>query len=142
MPLELSNMLKTLLASKWCRVGLSALSALLGYGGWAYWINMTHGSGAAMKAAIVQGGYSFVLTCLLSLLIEFLYQRYSHWRYGVVLIGVVVCCLLYSLSWGINVLAMTPEILWTILPGALISTLFTISYLLGLKELNPTGLED
>ena len=135
-------MLKTLLASKWCRVGLSALSALLGYGGWAYWINMTHGSGAAMKAAIVQGGYSFVLTCLLSLLIEFLYQRYSHWRYGVVLIGVVVCCLLYSLSWGINVLAMTPEILWTILPGAVISTLFTISYLLGLKELNPTGLED
>ena len=135
-------MLKTLLASKWCRVGLSALSALLGYGGWAYWINMTHGGSAAMKAAIVQGGYSFVLTCLLSLLIEFLYQRYSHWRYGVVLIGVVVCCLLYSLSWGINVLAMTPEILWTILPGALISTLFTISYLLGLKELNPTGLED
>jgi len=101
-PLELSNMLKTLLASKWCRVGLSALSALLGYGGWAYWINMTHGSGAAMKAAIVQGGYSFVLTCLLSLLIEFLYQRYSHWRYGVVLIGVVVCCLLYSLSWGMG----------------------------------------
>ena len=135
-------MLKTLLASKWCRVGFSALSALLGYGGWAYWINMAHGSGAAMKAAIIQGGYSFVLTCMLSLLIEFLYQRYSHWRCGVVLIGVVVCCLLYSLSWGINVLAMTPEILWTILPGALISILFTISYLLGLKELNPTGLED
>jgi len=103
---------------------------------------MSHGSSAAIKAAVVQGGYSFVLTCLLSLLIESLFQRYCHWRYGVLLTGVFVCGLLYGLSWGINVLAMTPEILWTILPGALISTIFTASYLLGLKELNQATIED
>jgi len=135
-------MLKTLLSHKWSRITLSALAALMGYGAWAYWINLSHGAGAAMKAAFVQGSYSFILTFLLSLLIEVLFQRWSHRRYGALLVGVFVCCLIYSLSWGVNVLAMTPEILWTILPGALMSTIFTASYLLGLKELYQTSIEE
>lgn len=128
-------MLKRVLSHKWCRVALSALVALLAYGAWAYWINLSHGAGAAMKAAFVQGSYSFILTFLLSLLIECLFQRWSHQRYGVLQVGVLVCGLLYTMSWSVNVIAMTPEILWTILPGAVMSTIFTISYLMGLKEL-------
>lgn len=128
-------MLKKLLGNKWLRVSFSALAALVFYGGWAYWINLNHGMAPAMKAAFVQGGYSFVLTFLLSLLIEWLFLRWGHWRYGVPMVGLLICCFLYSVSWGVNFLAMTPEILWTILPGAFISTIFTISYLLGLKEL-------
>lgn len=128
-------MLSQLLANKWCRITFSALAGLVGYGAWAYWINLNHGHAAAMKALFVQGGYSFVLTFFLSVVIEVLFQRWGHLRYGIVLVGVLVCCLLYSLSWFINVLAMTPELLWTILPGATISTIFTISYLIGLKEI-------
>lgn len=126
-------MIKSLLSNTWFRVSMSAVAALLAYGLWAYWINLDHGASVAMKAGLVQGAYSFSLTFFLSLLIEYLFQCWSHWRFGVPLVAMVVCGLLYSFSWGINVLAMTPEILWTILPGATMSTLFTISYLIALK---------
>lgn len=41
---------------------------------------------------------------------------------------VPVCIALYLSSWAVNFLAGTPNILLTILPGALLSSVYTFSY--------------
>ena len=108
---------------------------LLFYGGWAYWVNMEHGSVAAFKAACTQGGYSFAITLVLALLVEWLYKSLQPLPFRSLWVGIIACVLLYSTSWSINALTGTPNILLTILPGAAMSTLYTVIYIMALNKI-------
>lgn len=124
-------------ASPWQRSLFSACSALLGYGVWAYLVNASHSVVAGLKAACVQGGYSFVLTLCLTMLIEWLHMRFRSWLgpgVSLLLTVLLTCALLFSSSWWINVLAGTPEVLATVLPGYVIGGMYTLSYSLGLSR--------
>lgn len=114
----------------------SALAALVAYGGWAYWVNSMHGSFAAAKAAGVQGGYSFLLTFVMTILIELLFRvSCAITDAGLlrkVLTIVISCCIIFSASWWVNVLAGTPEIFNTVILGYVIGGIFTVSYVIGL----------
>ena len=114
----------------------SAFAALIAYGGWAYLVNSMHGNFAAVKAACVQGSYSFLLTFLMTILIEFLY-RVSCAITNVELLSkvltiVVTCSIIFSASWWVNVLAGTPEIFNTVILGYFVGGAFTASYVIGL----------
>ncbi len=90
----------------------------------------------ALKAAITQGGYSFTVTLSLALIVEWLFVRCKYWPFHLTLIGIIACSFLYLSSWGINYIAGTPNILLTILPGAMVSTVYTIIYIIGLNKLD------
>ncbi len=123
------------------RSSLSAFAALFGYGGWAYLVNSMHGSMLAMKAACVQGGYSFALTFVMTLLIEGLYRALNRVLYyqrpTQIATVFFTCAILFSTSWWINAMAGTPEIFSTVILGYVIGAIYTTSYVMGLASSRP-----
>lgn len=91
---------------------------------------------AGAKAALTQGSYSFTITLVLALLIEWLFKALKHMRFHLSLVGTIACSLLYTSSWGINYLTGTPNIFLTILPGAAVSTVYTVMYIVTLSKLS------
>jgi hypothetical protein len=110
------------------RILLPPVAGLLFYGGWAYWVNLEYGEVAALRAAGTQGGYSFTITLILALIIETLFDFTKRFPGHHLWVIAIACALLYSSSWAVNAFMGTPNILWTILPGAILSTIYTISY--------------
>lgn len=115
----------------------SAFAAFLGYGAWAWFANMEHGDDMAFRAALTQGTYSFIITLILTGLMECLFSRLSSWPEHSRFLGstIPVCLVLYFSSYSVNYLAGTPNILLTILPGAILSTLYTFSYIGALAKI-------
>ena len=109
---------------------------LLFYGAWAFWVNYDYGQALALKAAVTQGSYSFVITLVLALIVEWLFLGLKKWPFHLFFIGLITCCLLYLTSWSLNYFVGTPNILMTILPGAAVSTVYTIIYIVGLNKLD------
>lgn len=110
---------------------VSGLAGFVAYGGWAFYANYDHGVEAAMQAALTQGSYSFCVTLVMETLFRLLAK--PALRFCVTFFG--TCSVLYSTSWGVNVLAGTPEIFITILPGVIIGTAYTFVYTLSLARL-------
>ncbi len=132
----MSNMFKSkVLQNAAIRILVPPMMGLLFYGSWAFWVNSDHGQMAAFKAACTQGGYSFTITLVLALLIEWLFKILKPVKFRFFWVGIVSCSLLYATSWGVNALTGTPNILLTILPGATVSTVYTIVYIATLKKL-------
>ena len=128
----------TWIHNKTLRLWLPPLAGFLFYGAWAFFINFPHGWDSAITAAFTQGGYSFTITLVLALVIEFLFQRLSItsitalWRNLWVFIAGF--SLLLFTSVGINLLTGTPEIVWTVLPGLTVSAVYTVMYILTLNK--------
>ena len=124
--------------NKTLRLWLPPIAGFLFYGTWAFFINFSHGWDSAITAAVTQGGYSFTITLVLALVIEFLFQRLSNmsitalWRN--VWVFIVGFSLLLFTSVGINLLTGTPEVVWTVLPGLTVSAVYTVMYILTLNK--------
>jgi hypothetical protein len=115
---------------------LAGLAGLVGYGGWAWYANLDHGAAIAMRSGLVQGGYSLVLTFLMTLVTEALYSNWQHVAGGVIWTTTVVSAILFSSAFTIHLLVGTPEILMTITPGFFIGTIYTYFYVQGLRAVN------
>lgn len=124
------------LESRRMRLSMSAAAAFLGYGAWAYVANASHGVQAGIQAAVTQGGYAFFVTLLMSSLLEGIYRWAQRFHYPGLTSALITCAFLYLSSWGVNFWAGTPEILWTILPGMLFGTLYTLGYVSLLEKLS------
>jgi hypothetical protein len=124
--------------NKTLRLWIPPIAGFLFYGAWAFFINFSHGWDSAITAAVTQGGYSFTITFVLALVIEFLFQQLSHtsiialWRN--VWVFIAGFSLLLFTSVGINLLTGTPEIVWTVLPGLTVSAVYTVMYILALNK--------
>lgn len=119
------------------RIAISSIAAFVAYGGWAFLVNASHGQAAAVKSGLVQGCYSFLLTLVMTGIIEALY--YSIARTGRIKLAalvtiITVCLTVYITSWTVNSIAGTPEILKTVILGYIASTIYTTSYVLGLMH--------
>ena len=129
--------MRALFHSAGWRSTFSVVLAFVAYGIWAFYINNQYGNTVAAKAGMVQGSYAFLLTLGLTMMLEILYRGLTispGLRFPFLFISSCAC--LYSVAWGIHYLAGTPEILWTILPGALIGTVYIFSYLVLLVRTN------
>lgn len=113
---------------------LSAVSGLLGFGIWAYWVNSEHGQLAAIKAALTQGSYSFIVTFLNTYVIECVYRCLVNIRFRLVATATLTSLVVCTLSWCVNTLSGTPEVMMTILPGCAISSIYGFAYTLALKK--------
>lgn len=116
------------------RVLLPPIAGLLFYGGWAFIINYSHGFEKAINAALTQGGYSFVITLMLALIVEWLFVRLSHFSWRNTMVFIIAMFLLAITSFTLNRLTGTPEILLTILPGLIVSGVYTLLYIFALLK--------
>jgi len=111
---------------------LAACAGLVGYGSWALFINYSAGIEMALRAAALQGGYSFVLTLGMTLAIERLFQglpqKHAVWL-TIALSGIATWCV----AFGIHTLNGTPNIIATILPGFIVGIIYASVYVVGLK---------
>jgi len=106
------------------------------YGLWAFLVNIMHGPQAAIKAAWVQGAYSFLVTLGMTLMLEAMYRSLLkvtglYWFSGFV--SVIICCaLVFTGSWILNVAAGTPEVFETVILGYIIGLIYSSVYVFGL----------
>lgn len=117
---------------------ISAFSGFFFYGSWAVFVNWSHGLMAAIKAGVVQGSYSFVLTLCMTLLLEFVFKLSNRVFNQILLINwttIIVCCTaVFSISWAVNAAAGTPEILRTVILGYIIGGIYIVGYVYGLAR--------
>ncbi len=113
---------------------LAGAAGFVGYGGWAFFANLSHGSEIAARAGWVQGTYSLVLTFVMTFVTEWLFARTKELAHGMAVTVLIVCIILFSSAYGIHMVAGTPEILMTILPGFIIGTIYTAVYVWGLQK--------
>jgi len=107
---------------------ISALTGLIFYGGWAYFVHYDYGFTIAIKAFFTQGLISFFITLVLTHFMELLFHRFKSRRLGYWLTAIIASVLVVLISFTTNVIVGTPEVIMTILPGSLISTLYSFSY--------------
>ena len=121
--------------SAFARSLFAGLAGFAGYGAWAWYANLDHGDFIAMRSGLVQGGYSLVLTFLMTLVTEILYLRFHGIRYAHLVSTALISVILFVSAYSIHMLVGTPEILMTIFPGWIIGTIYTFFYIVGLKRL-------
>ena len=121
-------------SSAFWRSLLAGLAGFVGYGAWAWYANLDHGADVAMRSGLVQGGYSLILTFLMTLVTEFLYAKFVDLVAGTVMTTGVVSVILFVSAYSIHAIVGTPEILMTITPGFIIGTIYTYVYVLGLRR--------
>ena len=110
------------------------------YGFWAFLVNIMHGPAPAVKAALVQGSYSFLITLGMTLMIETMYRFFvkltaCYWLSAVATVA-LSCAPVFIGSWMVNVAAGTPEIFETVILGYVIGLIYTSSYVYGLTKKN------
>lgn len=115
---------------------LAGLAGFVGYGLWAWYANREHGADIAMRSGLVQGGYSLVLTFVMTLVTEALYHRWQHLAKAALCTTAVVSTTLLASAYSIHRVVGTPEIWMTIAPGFVIGTIYTYVYVLGLRRVN------
>ena len=130
----MSSASSALFASPWMRSIFSGLAGFVAYGGWAYFANLEHGSAIAMRAGLVQGSYSLVLTFFMTLFTEFAFVKIYGLPFAKLLTTGAIAIVLTSTAYFIHLFVGTPEIIMTILPGALIGTTYTFMYIVGLER--------
>jgi len=117
---------------------VNALIGFLVYGGWGVLVNLMHGQDPAIKAGLVQGSYSFVLTFIMTMLMEsvfgYLYNLSKHDILSASGTVVLTCGLVFSGSWFVNYLADTPEIFNTVILGYVLGGLYSLFYVVVLVQ--------
>ena len=117
---------------------ISALCGFFFYGSWGVLVNWEHGVMAATKAGCVQGSYSFILTLFMTMLIEGVFKLNSKVFNKIHTINwstIIVCCAaIFSVSWGVNSAAGTPEILRTVILGYVFGGIYCITYVYSLAR--------
>jgi hypothetical protein len=110
---------------------VSALLAFALWGGWAYAIN-----GGSLKAALIQGSASFVITLLMARTVTWLYRRMAGGWLQLWLPASVTILLTGSGLATLHRLAGTPHILPTIAPALCVGFAFCLftSYTLRKSE--------
>ena len=101
-------------------------------------VNIMHGPEAAIKAACVQGSYSFVITLGMTLTLEAMFRfflKVTNWYWFSGIASVVIGCTpVFVGSWMINVAAGTPEVFETVILGYIIGSVYSSVYVYGLVK--------
>ena len=106
------------------------------YGGWAYFVNQSHGQQAGINAGLTQGSYSFVLTLSTTFLMEHLMLMLAEVRGRKLITIGVTSAITLGIAYLIHWLMGTPEIWLTILPGFAIGTAYTVTYVMAISSVN------
>ena len=89
-----------------------------------------------MRAGLIQGSYSLVLTLSTTLLMEYLLTSFQSVKGQAVLTILITSVITFVTAFAIHWLFGTPEILMTIAPGFFIGALYTVFYVFSVNRLN------
>jgi len=106
----------------------SAFVGFIFYGGWAYFVHMDYSQEIAIKAFFTQGLISFFVTLVLTQFMEVLFAYIKGYKLAYWFVAVLTSSLVAIISLLVNLLVGTPEVLMTILPGLILSTVYSFSY--------------
>lgn len=112
---------------------LLGVAAALLYGAWALYANGGAGSGAAVRAALTQAGFSFVATFVLAVVLERLFRAGATPSRGFWLASVGTSTLGAGAVAVTHAISGTPRILVTIAPSVAVGTLVYTAYAWGLR---------
>ncbi len=115
--------LSRLARASWVHVAF----AFLAMGGWAVWVNHTHGATHAMIAGLVQGTLSACLTFGIKRALEAMARRLTGMT-ALLLPPLVTCGSVFALLVGAHTLAGTPEIWATIAVPFAVSSTYAFVY--------------
>ena len=115
--------------------------AIIGYGGWALYSNWPAVSNAeaemiAIRAGIIQGGYSGLLTLINIIILEAVFLKLnSRLPCNVNMVATVSIATVaqYSIIIPVHIMNQTPNIFITLLPGFIIGTAFSTAYLMSVR---------
>jgi hypothetical protein len=124
--------LRQLARATWTHVAF----AFLAMGAWAAFANRDHGAGAVLRALLVQGALSGLITLVLKRWLEAAHRRLKG-PLGQILPPVASCIAIAALLSLLHRLAGTPEILRTIAVPWSVSTLYAFAYTLSLPKERP-----
>lgn len=113
---------------------MAATIAGFAYGGWAYFVNAPVSEAAGWKAAAIQGGYSFLLTTGMTLLMDYFLRIFRHTPRAVLKTIITISALCFTVAYGAHWFAETPEILMTIFPGFSIGLAYTTAYVIAFNR--------
>ena len=119
-----------LTASRSFRTFGPAFAGFLGYGGWGFFCNYTHGIQMGLQSGLVQGSFSFTITLIFNGVMEFVYKRLQL-KFATIAISASA---LVGTSYLINFVAGTPNILATIAPGAVVGCFYIFGYVSNLAK--------
>ncbi|MEO0508611.1 MAG: hypothetical protein AAF065_01985 [Verrucomicrobiota bacterium] len=111
---------------------VSSVAAALGYGGWAVFVNYEVSPMSGWRAGCVQGSYAFCSTLFLTIAIRKIYYLGGSGKRGRLIAFAVGIVIIISLPATLNLIAQTPNVIMTILPGILIGSVYVgmFAYLL------------
>jgi len=127
--------MKKLVSSAYWRVTFTCLLAFFVYGGWALWINVDHGIEVALTAGLAQGISSTISTLIISMVIEYCYKKFRHYRGGLFLAWIIPPTLTGFMHAGFQWAVGTPEVFITVLFSVVMGYLFGGVYVRGLIKL-------
>ena len=111
------------------RSGLThVIFAFIVMGAWGFYANSDHGTAAALRAGLVQGAASAVLTALLKPSLELMARRLKGSPLQRVLPWIVSTILIATTLTLFHLIAGTPNILATIAVPLSVSTTYAIVY--------------
>lgn len=105
---------------------VSALSAFVLWGGWAYFINGGSQHAISLKSGLIQGSASFIITLLMVHAVTWLYRQLPPGSRQLWLPSVITILCTGSGLATIHLLAGTPRILATIAPALLVALGFCL----------------
>ena len=103
---------------------ISSVAALLGYGAWAVYANYSVSPVAAWRAGCVQGTYAFSSTLFLTVAIRKIYNLNKDKAYPKLIALAAGILIIITLPATLNLIAQTPNVIKTILPGVVIGSLY------------------
>jgi hypothetical protein len=109
---------------------LSALAATLVYGSWAAYANFEHGRHAWVMAASVQGIYAFISTLSITGVAHWIYNKAGCGNKGIAIGFGASFMVMLAIPISVHSFVGTPDIIQTILPGAIWGAMYLLGYLL------------
>lgn len=103
---------------------LSAITALLLWGGWAYWINRAAPVDARLLSSVAQGLASFTITLIMATSVAFFYRKFRHNSARCWLPPLLTCALTSIGLFVLHSLIGTLHIMPTIAPAITVGLLF------------------
>jgi hypothetical protein len=109
---------------------LAAVAAAIVYGGWAIYANYEHGAHAWTMAGIVQASYAFISTLTITHIAHWAFLRTGGGSRGITTGFVASFIVMAAIPITVHTIAMTPDILQTILPGLIWGSLYLLGFLI------------
>jgi len=104
------------------------LLAMVAFTLWGLYVNWEYGPGSRIQVAVTQGLLGLTATFFSAEIVVWLVRIFKERPCPVLLAGAASWVIIYTIVWLVHILAGTPEIFMTVLPGMITGVFFSFGY--------------